>query len=363
MNASSSSGMRLSPAWLRPAAALLISVVHAAVLWGLPAAAPSLTTGVPIVEVTIIPEGDPARELAPVGSAEAPTDVAAASQPPPNAMDEPAPPLENSPVAIILPPPDAPPEPRIEVESASIPPVEERPAEREASPSPDTTPPQAAVPQPVINTVATPAAPEAPLPTAAPVEPQRPAPRREMRSAERPEVEQRRTEQRRRQAEREERANADVRRAERQRQDESRRDASRREQVRQARAQPSDGIQQARTPSAAQTGAPAPETARGVSQGGGGARQQVGNASSGAYAAQVRAILQSRANGLGLEDVEGTVGISFQVGPSGRLTSHGISRPSGNFAIDRAIRSMLASVAFPPPPGGSFSGNVVVRVR
>jgi periplasmic protein TonB len=363
MAVSASSGMRLSPVWLRPAAALLIGAVHAAVLWGLPAPAPSLTTGAPLVEVTIIPEGDPAREIAPVGAPEAPADAVAAPQPNAQAMEEPAPRPNGAPVAIILPPPEAPPEPRIEVGSASVPPVEERPAEPEASPPPDLTPPQATVPRLVIAPVPTPTAPQAPAPIAAPVELQRPAPRRETRSPERPNVDERRTEQRRRQAEREERANAEERRAERQRQDENRREGSRREQVRQTRAQPSDGSQQARTPRAAQTGAPAPETARGASQGGGGARQQVGNASSGAYAAQVRAILQSRANGLGLEDVEGTVGISFQVGPSGRLTSHGISRPSGNFAIDRAIRSMLASVAFPPPPGGSFSGNVVVRVR
>jgi periplasmic protein TonB len=118
-----------------------------------------------------------------------------------------------------------------------------------------------------------------------------------------------------------------------------------------------------RTSGNAQQGAAPSGRPQGIAQSSAAARAAAGEASSGAYAAQVRAILQSRANGLGLEDVEGVVGISFQVGPSGRLLSHGISRPSGNGMIDRAIRSMLASLSFPPPPGGSFSGNVVVRVR
>jgi protein TonB len=103
--------------------------------------------------------------------------------------------------------------------------------------------------------------------------------------------------------------------------------------------------------------------ARGRPDAGGGSRQANGSASPGAYAAQVRAILQARADALGLEDVAGIVGLTFMVGPSGRLVSHAISRPSGNFEIDRAIRGMMATVSFPPPPGGHFDGNVTVRVR
>jgi protein TonB len=77
----------------------------------------------------------------------------------------------------------------------------------------------------------------------------------------------------------------------------------------------------------------------------------------------VRAILQARVDGLGLEEVTGMVAVTFTVGPSGRLVSHSLARASGNFAIDRAIRAVLASISFPPPPGGSFAGNVSIRIR
>jgi protein TonB len=178
------------------------------------------------------------------------------------------------------------------------------------------------------------------------VEPPRPSPQ-DLRAAERRrEIERERAQERAEEAARE--------------RTEQRRAALARDAERRAAEQRRQTASAAAAPGAGSTAA-AP--ARGSPQGGGGARQSVGNVSSGAYAAQVRAILQARANALGLEDVEGVVGISFSVGPSGRLMSHGISRPSGNFTIDRAIRSMLASVAFPPPPGGSFSGNVTVRVR
>lgn len=81
------------------------------------------------------------------------------------------------------------------------------------------------------------------------------------------------------------------------------------------------------------------------------------------YASRVRAVLQARANALGIEDAEGSVGISFTIGPGGRMAGYSLSRPSGDFRIDRAVRAMLASVSFPPPPGGQFSASVTVRVR
>jgi periplasmic protein TonB len=81
------------------------------------------------------------------------------------------------------------------------------------------------------------------------------------------------------------------------------------------------------------------------------------------YSVRVRGILQARANALAIEDANGVVGIIFVIAGNGRLSSFSITRPSGNFQIDRAIRAMLGSISFPPPPGGQYSGSVTVRVR
>ena len=89
-----------------------------------------------------------------------------------------------------------------------------------------------------------------------------------------------------------------------------------------------------------------------------------GNSLSGAaYAGKVRAILQARANALGIEDQEGSVGLSFVIGGSGRMESHAITRTSGSASVDRMIRGMMASASFPPPPGGRFSGTVNIRIQ
>lgn len=89
-----------------------------------------------------------------------------------------------------------------------------------------------------------------------------------------------------------------------------------------------------------------------------------GNAASGAaYAGRVRAILQGRAHALGIEDLEGSVGVTFVIGASGRMESHAITRSSGSGSVDRLIRGMLASASFPPPPGGRFAGSVTIRIQ
>lgn len=81
------------------------------------------------------------------------------------------------------------------------------------------------------------------------------------------------------------------------------------------------------------------------------------------YAARVRSVLQARANALGFEDVNATVGLSFTIDGSGRVALSSVSKPSGDFKVDAALRRMLASASFPPPPGGKFSGSVTVRIR
>lgn len=81
------------------------------------------------------------------------------------------------------------------------------------------------------------------------------------------------------------------------------------------------------------------------------------------YASRVRAMLQARAHALGFEDVNATVGLSFTIDASGRVTTAAIAKPSGDFKVDAALRRMLASASFPPPPGGRFTGAVTVRIR
>lgn len=81
------------------------------------------------------------------------------------------------------------------------------------------------------------------------------------------------------------------------------------------------------------------------------------------YAARVRAALQARANALGFEDVNATVVLSFSIDAAGRVNSASVARPSGDFKVDGALRRMLASASFPPPPGGRFSATVPVRIR
>jgi protein TonB len=101
-------------------------------------------------------------------------------------------------------------------------------------------------------------------------------------------------------------------------------------------------------------------TAERAARGGG----RPGNAASGAaYAGRVRAILQGRAHALGIEDLEGSVGVTFVIGASGRMESHAITRSSGSGSVDRLIRGMLASASFPPPPGGRFAGSVTIRIQ
>jgi protein TonB len=74
-------------------------------------------------------------------------------------------------------------------------------------------------------------------------------------------------------------------------------------------------------------------------------------------------MLQARANALGFEDVNATVGLSFTIDASGRVTSSAITRASGDFKVDAALRRMITSASFPPPPGGRFTGAVTVRIH
>jgi periplasmic protein TonB len=58
---------------------------------------------------------------------------------------------------------------------------------------------------------------------------------------------------------------------------------------------------------------------------------------------------------------EGAVGVSFTIGPSGRVGSAAVVRSSGFAELDGAAREILRSISPPPPPGGSFSANTTIR--
>jgi len=58
---------------------------------------------------------------------------------------------------------------------------------------------------------------------------------------------------------------------------------------------------------------------------------------------------------------QGAVGVSFTIGPSGRVGSAAIVRSSGFAELDSAAREILRSISPPPPPGGSFSASTTIR--
>jgi periplasmic protein TonB len=365
--------VKLTPGWLRPAAFAVIAALHGALLLGLPAGDRPAPGDAPAAEVSIVPDGDAGLEIASLGLPDAAGKAvaaraaeAASAASPPVAADPFETPSEPS-AEPSVPPASLPPE----AENQAPPPVapatewppdpsampDASPAKPDVAEAPPIDPISRTATEPVVSTpVARPLPPRpSPPPTlrARAMEQPRPAPR-EQRAAER-----RREIDREREAERAEKRT-------REREEQRRVAQALRETRTRAAASSADDLrrQAASAPTVpANPGQPGQTPARGSPQGGGGTRQAVGSGSSGAYAVQVRAILQARANALGLEDVEGVVEVSFSVGASGRLMSHGVTRPSGNFQIDRAIRAMLASMSLPPPPGGSFSGAVLVRVR
>jgi protein TonB len=59
--------------------------------------------------------------------------------------------------------------------------------------------------------------------------------------------------------------------------------------------------------------------------------------------------------------VQGTVVVSFTIGPSGRVVAHTIARSSGSSALDSAVNRMMAAISLPPPPGGSYRATAPVQ--
>jgi periplasmic protein TonB len=59
----------------------------------------------------------------------------------------------------------------------------------------------------------------------------------------------------------------------------------------------------------------------------------------------------------------GTVILSFTIGSSGRVTSSSIVQSSGHGLLDSAARQTLSALSLPPPPGGRFSRTVPLHFR
>lgn len=58
--------------------------------------------------------------------------------------------------------------------------------------------------------------------------------------------------------------------------------------------------------------------------------------------------------------ITGSVGVSFAIGASGRVTRSSI-RSSGNGMLDAAVRQMLANLHVPPPPNGVFTTSTSIN--
>lgn len=59
----------------------------------------------------------------------------------------------------------------------------------------------------------------------------------------------------------------------------------------------------------------------------------------------------------------GTVVLSFTIGPAGRVTSSSVVQSSGHGVLDSAARQTLSALSLPPPPGGRFSRTVPLHFR
>lgn len=97
----------------------------------------------------------------------------------------------------------------------------------------------------------------------------------------------------------------------------------------------------------------------GVKEGAGDARRM----SNAAYAALVSAEINRHKHypaGAREAGAGGAVGVVFSISPSGAITSHAITRSSGNGAIDATVHQMMAASHPPPPPGGHFRGSVTI---
>ncbi len=328
---------RTSPAWLRPAAWTLVALAHAGFIFGLPwPRSPYVAVPQPL-EISVVAQGEPAPPAPQSGdqvadvkpsetqSADAPPDetVQAAESAPEQPPEQPPPEVAAAPAetpAPVEPPREQPPQPTPRELAATAPAImapPDAPTEQTAAAKPREIRPD----QP--RTVVATREPE-PEVTAQPV----PVPERAQKPAEEIKAQRRQEE---------------IENAKRKAAEEARkREAAKKEAEKKARAAKSAQAA-TRVASRGQTG-------------------NTGAAAGGMSAAAYRALIVAEINrrkhypeAARPAHAQGTVMIAFTVGRSGRVTSHSITRSSGNAILDASANQTVAALSLPPPPNGSYS--------
>jgi protein TonB len=313
--------VRLQPRWLRPAIVALVATAHASALIALSSIRSPAPPAVATIEATVIAAGD-----------EAPVTTAAAQAPEPGGESVP----EAKPSAPTPPAPEptpAPPPVAAAEETPPLPPVEKPPA-AETQPPQIVAPPE--TPPPVAKD-------EAPAPASARLEeppreverefetppppprvqtPLRPKPEAKPEPAARPKA--------------------------------ARPDAAERPKPHKSPAPAESGAAAAAQPGGSEAHHVGTATGQPVDSG----------ASRASYAALVVAEIQAHRfypESARQRSVQGAVGVSFTIGPSGRVAAASVVRSSGSAELDDAARTIVRSISPPPPPGGSFSASTTIR--
>ncbi|MGO9419687.1 energy transducer TonB [Roseiarcus sp.] len=339
--------VRLQPRWLRPAIVALVAAAHASTLIALSSIRSPAPPAVATIEATVIAAGDeapvttaaaqapePGGESAPEAKPSAPTPPAPEPTPP---VETPAPAAaEQAPAPRPEPTPPEPPPVVAAEETPPLPPIEKPPPAETQPPqmvAPAETPPPVAKDQAAAPASARleepPRALAREFETAPPPPrvqtPPRPKPETRPEPAERPKA---------------------------------------------ARPDAAEHPKPHKTPAPAENGATGGAAAArpGASEAhhvGTATGQPVDSgASRASYAALVVAEIQAHRfypESARQRSVQGAVGVSFTIGPSGRVAAASVVRSSGSAELDAAARTIVRSISPPPPPGGSFSASTSIR--
>ncbi|MBV1702151.1 MAG: TonB family protein [Hyphomicrobiales bacterium] len=304
----------LKPGWLRPLAISLILALHVGLFLKLAAPPAVVVTPLGAVEVVMVAEGEniaaaPAKAV-PLPAFKPPEPVQAAAPPPP-------------PAAVTPPPP---------------PPIQ--------TPTPVT--PVAAPPPPPVSV---------PLPVQQAPDPVLLPPPPPMPDLKKIEMEQQKLHQQKlQQIRHEEKVREEKVRQEQQHQKLLREKLARKR----ALARHLHDVQMARARSAARASAAAQARRQGARH----AVAAVNGMSPATYGRRILMLIQAhkfypeqaRARG-----DTGSVGISFSVGASGRITGASVTSSSGSSVLDSAARRTVLSVHAPPPPSGAFHGSTSIH--
>ncbi len=331
------SGAPLQPRWLRPTITLIVILAHAAALFALSNVSPPAPPAEKTIDVDVIAAGDDSPVTTSAAQAAQPsTEVATDAKPEQSEASA------QPPAAIPAPPPETP-TPVVATPEPTPPPAPEPP------PSPDAPPPPAASQE----APAPPPSPEAPRPAAAPPIVATPIPAPEALPAQPPPMS----------IEAHIQALAPPPPPPDQ--------ASPQPQPRpkpQARPEPAERPKPHKPAVARSSASVASASKPGSSE-----AHRVGEAngravdvgmSRASYAALVVAQIQAHRfypDSARSRGEQGAVGVSFTIGPNGRVGSAAVLRSSGFAELDNAAREILRSISPPPPPGGSFSASTTIR--